>query len=179
MKGFGWLGWIILCLGFFGCTATAPQGALADKANFLDQDYSAVEAEIIAWSDSLGAALKRLNPKEINNYHLYSDKFTRLEYMPDQGGVRMDQVAGKKREDDYFGSLDKFEQTFSERKIDVLGERHAIVTMRYEFQGYKDGAALHEPLNVWLTFFLVKPLNDWKIVYESLVPVAAPVGTRP
>ena len=169
---------LLLFLTGIGCSSTNDESAMETSGDFLSQDDSAVEADIAAWTDSLGAVSERLDLEALTDFHIYSDKFTRIEYIPGTGAVRMDAVAGKKREDDYFGSLDRFEQKFSDLDIDVLGERHAIVTMRYEFQGHSDGKPIHEPVTVWATLVIVKPENEWKIIYENLVVADHPVGSN-
>jgi hypothetical protein len=160
---------VFLFLMGIGCSSTNDESAMESSGDLLSQDYSAVEAEIAAWSDSLSAVCERLDLQALTDYHIYSEKFTRIENIPGIGAVRMDEVEGKKREDDYFGSLDQFEQSFSDVEIDVLGERHAIVTMRYEFQGHRDGKPIHEPIDTWTTLVIIKPENEWKIIYENLV----------
>jgi hypothetical protein len=152
-----------------GCSN--PNNGLITKEDPFNKDYSVLESEILAWTDSLGTVCERLDLEVLNDFHLYNEKFTRIEYMPEIGGIRMDEVEGKKREDDYFGFIDKFEQKFSDLNIDVLDERNAILTMKYEALGYKEGEPIHDHMNTWLTLFIVKPEKEWKIIYESMVAV--------
>ena len=154
---------------FFAAAGCSNEQNRSAKGDFLNRDYTAIEEEIKAWTDSLMAVAERLDLKELNAYHIYSDKFTRISNSPGRGAVRMDKVAGKKWEDDGFSSIDRFEGSFSDIKIDVLSERHAIVSMIYNARGFKNGKPVNEPVDRWATFVIVKPEKKWRIIYENIV----------
>jgi hypothetical protein len=155
------------------CAGKSPEATepatVEPQVDYARQPAPEIEAEVLAYLNTLDEVVAKLDVDALNALHMYdSDKFIRVEAsMP-----RMGLAEGKAREDDYFRMIDKFESSFSDSRIDVIGPRQAIVTRRYKYQGFKEGKALHPVLDVWLTLVLVKDVKDdrWKIIYESLVP---------
>jgi hypothetical protein len=118
---------VLLLVLTTACARKSPEATepatVEPQVDYARQPAPEIEAEVLAYLNTLGEVVARLDVDALNELHMYdSDKFIRVEAsMP-----RMGLAEGKAREDGYFRMIDKFESSFSDSRIDVIGPRWTL-----------------------------------------------------